>query len=222
MRRTKNSSSSPPELIRVPIERLRPHPANANVMSEERLEKLARNIAREGRYPPVIVRPHPDGSGDYQIIDGHQRVEVAGRLGEAEVLCFPWPCDDETALLLLATLNRLEGEDVPLKRAGLLQQLSTLLPPEELALLLPEDAGAITDTLGLLELDAEKLMAELTQAAERVDANLPRTIAFAVSAEDEQAIEEAIRFASLELEGENRRGRALGMIARAYLESRDA
>ena len=141
MKRTKNISSSPPpdagsrrtgRLMRVPLERLRPHPANANRMEEERLEKLAANIAREGDYPPLVVRPHPEEAGCYQLLDGHQRWQVLKRLGHEDALCYVWPCDDRTALILLATLNRLEGQDDPLKRAELLRELTELASPEEL------------------------------------------------------------------------------------------
>ena len=74
---TENSSSLPGErLISVPLTALRPHPANANVMTEDLLEKLTANISRQGDYPPLVVRPHPDEDGFYQILDGHQRCEV--------------------------------------------------------------------------------------------------------------------------------------------------
>ena len=49
-----STSSSPAvgeRLVRVPLDRLRPHPANANQMSAERLEALARNVARPGSTP---------------------------------------------------------------------------------------------------------------------------------------------------------------------------
>ena len=111
-------------LLRLPLDRLRPHPANANVMDEERLEKLAENIRREEDYPPLVVRPHPEEQGAYQILDGHQRLDILRRLGHQEATCYVWPCDDRTALVLLATLNRLEGQDDPLKRAELLRELT--------------------------------------------------------------------------------------------------
>jgi len=117
-----NTSSSPPpdagsrrtdRLARVPLNRLRPHPANANVMDEERLEKLAANIGREGDYHPLVVRPHPEEPGCYQLLDGHQRLQVLKHLGHEDAVCYVWPCDDQTALVLLATLKRLEGQDDP-------------------------------------------------------------------------------------------------------------
>ena len=225
MPRTASSSSSRPSddrLIRVPIGELHPHPANVNLMSEERLQKLARNIERQGRYPPVVVRPHPELVGHYQILDGQQRDVALQRLGHDGVLCFVWPCDDETALLLLATLNRLEGEDLPARRAELLTELSAMLPAEELALLLPEDATAIEQTLQLIDLDTDALLAELTEAAQREAAHGPRLISFAVDRDDESVIEEAIGRSADALGGRNRRGRALAAICRTYLETSDA
>ena len=216
-----NFSSSPPaepRLVRVPIGRVRAHPANANLMSQELLEKLARNIEREGRYPPLIARPHPELPGEWQLLDGHQRLEALRRLGYTEAVVFPWPCDDETALLLLATLNRLEGEDVPAKRAELLAELSALLPPEQLAQLLPEDAAQIADTIALLDLDADRLLADLERAAVKQREAGPRLISFAVPPDDEAVIEEAIAAAAAGLDGRNTRGRALGILARRYLE----
>lgn len=208
-------------LQRIPLKRLLPHPANANLMSEERLKKLARNIEREGRYPPLIVRPHPQRRGYFELLDGHQRCSVLGHLGLDAALCYLWRCDDETALVLLSTLNRLEGEDLPAKRAELLSELRGLMPLEEMARLLPESAKEIQEALDFKNLDSAALLAQLTRAAE-VTADSLRAISFAVSRDDEQAIEEAVRVEFESLSGPNRRGRALANICRAYLESRSA
>ncbi len=217
---TVNSSSSPPtsagRLVRVPLDRLHPHPKNANRMDETFLAKLAANIEREGNYPPLIVRPHPRHAGDYELLDGHQRWEALRRLGAPDARCYMWPCDDATALVLLATLNRLEGQDDPLLRAELLRELMAVASPEELAALLPEDASALRNGLALLDLDVDALLAELQHAAG--DGDGLRAITFAVTTEDEAAIEEAVRATATDLEGKNRRGRALGAVARAYLE----
>ena len=221
---TVSSSSSPAteeRLVRVPLDALHPHPANPNLMPEERLEKLTRNLEREGRYPPLIARPHPERVGEWQLLDGHQRVAVLRRLGHAEAVVFPWPCDDETALVLLATLNRLEGEDVPAKRAELLAELTGLIPPDELAALLPEDASSIEETISLIELDTDALLAELSAAAERSEEAAPRLFSFAVLPADEEAVERAIGLAGDGLDGRNRRGRALAFVCRSYLEARD-
>lgn len=186
-------------------------------MGEEQLSKLAENIARESEYPPLVVRPHPEEKGAYQVLDGHQRWEVLTRLGHEQALCYIWPCDDRTALVLLATLNRLEGTDEPLKRAQLLRDLAALAPVEELAALLPEDAAAIHQSLELLESDLEMLLAAFEQEPASHDSL--RAITFVVTAEDEAVIEKAVMGVAGRLDGKNRRGRALGEIARAYLAS---
>jgi len=219
-----NTSYSPPpdggsrrtrRLVRIPLEHLRPHPANANVMEKERLEKLAANIDREGNYPPLVVRPHPEEKDCYQLLDGHQRWQVLKHLGHEDALCYVWPCDDQTALVLLATLNRLEGQDDPLKRAELLRELTELASPDELAQVLPESAALISQSLDLLDLNLEELLADLERQA---DAGTGlRAITFVVSPEDEQAIEDAVQRVAADLEGTNRRGRALALIARRYL-----
>ena len=216
-----SSSSSPAselQLRAIALDLLYEHPLNANLMPEGRVEKLTHNIGRSGRYPPLIVRAHPELSGHFQILDGKHRVEALRRLGLREALCYFWPCDDAEALVLLATLNRLEGEDVPARRADLLAELSALLPPEQLAELLPEDAAQINDTIALLDLDAERLLADLELAATRQRAAGPRLVSFAVLPEDEAVIEEAIAAAAVGLDGRNTRGRALGLLARRYLD----
>ena len=91
-----SSSSSPanePQLQAIALELLHEHPLNANLMYEGQVEKLARNIEREERYPPLVARPHPERPGEWQLLDGHQRLEALRRLGHANAVVFPWPCD---------------------------------------------------------------------------------------------------------------------------------
>ncbi len=201
-------------LIWMPLDRLLPHPANANVMPETLREKLQRDIEIEGDYEPLTVRPHPTQPDFYEILGGHQRHVILGRLGHEAALCYVWPCNDATSLVLLLTLNRLEGQDDPLKRAQLLRELTALASPEELARFLPEDASAIRRSLDLLDLDLDAVLADLQQ--QQGDVSALRAITFAVTSEDERAIEETVQAVVAELEGANRRGRALGQIVRAY------
>ena len=111
----------------------------------------------------MIIRSDPVVEGSYQLLDGHQRLKAL-RNGHHDALCYVWECDDATALRLLATLNRLQGEDSPALRAQLLRELTTVLPVEELALLLPEDAEQIEDMLALFAVDADELLAQFAAA----------------------------------------------------------
>src|SRR5688572_22465461 len=90
----------------VPVDALVPHPLNANVLPEDLREKLAAHIRSSGRYPHLIVRPHPSEEGRFQVLDGHHRLLVLRDLGHAEARCDIWDVNDREAKLLLATLNR--------------------------------------------------------------------------------------------------------------------
>lgn len=133
------------QMVEIPLDQLEPHPHNANVMPEPMLAKLSGHIERTGRYPPLIVRPmQPEGAGGarearrYQILDGHHRAEVLRRLGRPAARCVVWEVDDEEALLLLATLNRLEGQDDAKRRSQLVGKLAQRADLADLAAKLPE------------------------------------------------------------------------------------
>ena len=123
------------EIHDIEIERLHANPHNSNVMGERMLAKLVRHIQGSGRYPPIIVRPHADA---YEILDGHHRVEALRRLDHTTARCLVWPVDDDEALWLLATLNRLQGQDDARKRAALLRELGQRVEQAELARHLPD------------------------------------------------------------------------------------
>ncbi|MFW6060171.1 MAG: ParB/RepB/Spo0J family partition protein [Phycisphaeraceae bacterium] len=135
------------DLIEIPLEQLRPHPHNSNVMPERLLARLTAHIERTDRYPPLIVRPLGDGT--YQILDGHHRAEALRRLGRAAARCVAWEVDDDEALLLMATLNRLEGDDDASKRAALLARLSERHDLKTLAAQLPERSEQLKKLLAL-------------------------------------------------------------------------
>lgn len=140
------SQSNPQTTMTLPIDRLDAHPANSNVMPKALLDKLAAEIERTGFYPPIIVRPIGDR---YQILDGHHRALVLKQLGQATADTVVWKADDEQALLLLATLNRMRGEDDPRKRAALLTKLRESMDVKELAKRLPEDGQRVRKMLAL-------------------------------------------------------------------------
>ena len=49
--------------LQVALADLLPHPLNSNVMPAEYREKLLAHIRRTGRYPFLVVRPHPSEPG---------------------------------------------------------------------------------------------------------------------------------------------------------------
>src|SRR5712664_1699423 len=205
----------------VPLDDLRPHPLISNVMPEDLREKLKAHIKRTGRYPFLVVRPHPEEPGKFQVLDGHHRVDVLRELGHTEVRCDVWDVDDREAKLLLATLNRLQGQDVPIRRAELLHELLGEMSLDDLAGLLPETDKQLEDLHSLLEFPAEEIAALLEEQAEEAEKVLPRVMSFVVTPEQEELIEQAVELASDGTPGRDRKAKGLANLARYFLKDRD-
>ncbi len=204
----------------VPLDQLRPHPLNANVMSDELREKLRVHIGRTGRYPFVVVRPNPEEPESYQVLDGHHRVEILRELGHTEARCDVWKVDDREAKLLLATLNRLEGQDLPIRRAQLVHELLGEMSLGDLAGLLPETDTQLEELESLLQFPADEIASLLEEEVEEAEKVLPRVLTFVVTPEQEELIARAVEVASDGTEGRDRKARGLSNLARHYLEER--
>jgi ParB-like chromosome segregation protein Spo0J len=204
----------------VPVDDLLPHPLNSNVMAPELQAKLKAHIGRTGRYPFVVVRPHPDEPGKFQVLDGHHRVLILREIGHTEVRCDVWQVDDREARLLLATLNRLQGQDQPLRRAQLIHELLGEMSLGDLSGLLPESDRQIEELHSLLEFPAEAIAAQLDADAQEAERVLPRVMTFVVTPEQEQLIDRAVELASDGTPGRDRRARGLSNLAKQFLEER--
>ena len=216
---TKSEKNLGPRMI--PLDDLVPHPLNANVMPQDLREKLRAHLRRTGRYPHLIVRPHPEREGMYEILDGHHRLDILRELGHAEVRCDVWDVDDREAKLLLATLNRLEGADLPIRRAQLVHELLGEMPLDDLAGLLPETGRQLEELHSLLEFPAEEIADLLDAQAAEEEKVLPRVMSFVVTPEQEELIEQAVELASDGRPGRDRRARGLVSLARTYMERRE-
>jgi len=199
---------------------LLPHPLNSNVMSEDLQAKLRAHIKRTGRYPFLVVRPHPEEAGKYQVLDGHHRVAILRDLGHTEARCDVWEVNDREARLLLATLNRLQGQDQPRKRAELIHELLGEMSLDDLAGLLPETDKQLEELHALLEFPAEEVALLLEAQAEEAEKVLPRVMTFVVTPEQEEVIEQAVELASDGTPGRDRKARGLANLAKQFLEER--
>ena len=75
------------EIVYLKLKNLIAHPANPNRMTTAALGKLKSHIERTGNYEPVIVRPHPEQSNCFEILNGHHRVKVLKELGHENADC---------------------------------------------------------------------------------------------------------------------------------------
>lgn len=202
----------------IPLDRLVPHPLNANVMPDDFRHKLKAHIAHTGRYPFLVVRIHPTIEGKYQVLDGHHRVALLRELGYSEARCDVWEVGDREAKVLLATLNRLEGQDQPLRRAELVHALLAEVSVPDLAGLLPESEAELEELHSLLEFPTEELERELTAQAEEAEKTLPVVMHFVLSPDDARMVEHAVEAVSDGVAGRDRQARGLVVLARNYLE----
>jgi len=174
--------------VMIPLTQLRAHPHNSNVMPADRLRKLAAHIAESGHYPPLIVRPLDVGvtPPTFQLLDGHHRALALKQLGHRTAACEVWNVDDAQALLLLATLNRLEGDDDPLKRATLLDELCRHRALPDLAAHLPETIADLRELLSLRSAPPPPV------AARRLD-DMPVAVHFFLLPAQRRALEAKLR-----------------------------
>src|SRR5262245_41183007 len=203
----------------VALDDLLAHPLNSNTMPADLQEKLRAHIKRTGRYPYLVVRPHPDQPGKFQVLDGHHRVAILRELGHTEARCDVWEVDDREAKLLLATLNRLQGQDLPIRRAELIHELLGEMSAVDLAGLLPETDKQLEELHALLEFPADEVARLLDEQAEDAEKVLPRVLTLVVTPAQEKVIEEAVERASDGTPGRDRKARGLMNLARRFMES---
>lgn len=96
----------------VDIKKLHENTWNPNVQQDQNFEALKRDIERNnGNYQqPVLVRPHPEISGDYEIVDGAHRYRAMSALGFEEIVIVCENLDDKAARLKTISMNKLRGD----------------------------------------------------------------------------------------------------------------
>jgi len=112
-------------------------------------------------------------------------------------------------------LNELKGQSVPALLAELIHDLSRELSLEDMASQLPYDIPQLDDYLRLLQIP-DNLESQLAAEAERMERERTRVLAFALSAEQEVVIEEALAKAA-SVAG-SQRAAALTHVARTFLK----
>jgi DNA modification methylase len=92
-------------VVEVPIDELRPDPANPRRISDAQLEALTRSLKEYGFVQPVLARRE-----DKTVIGGHQRLTAARRLGYKTVPTVFLDINQEQARLLNLSLNKISGD----------------------------------------------------------------------------------------------------------------
>jgi ParB family transcriptional regulator, chromosome partitioning protein len=186
------------KIRQIALDKLVPHPDNPNRMSRANFAKLVRHIKQTGQYEPLVVRPHPQKRGCFQIINGHHRFQALGTLSHKTVQAVVWKVDDEQTDVLLTTLNRLGGQDILDRKLAILRRLSRKRSSRDLAKLLPQTRGQLERLVGLTPLSTAT-----TKATEMFAVPL----VFFVSQAQQQMIENALSQAPVPPEATTRAAR---------------
>ncbi len=84
---------------------------------EEELRELRESIAANGLLQPLVVRPHPETPGEYQLVAGERRLRALTQLDWREVPAVVRDLDDQ-ALLVVALVENIQRSELgPLEEA---------------------------------------------------------------------------------------------------------
>lgn len=114
-------TSDPTQSEHIPLDQLRPDPANPRRISEEDFDALERSIRQFGFVEPVIARRE-----DATVIGGHQRLLAARRIGLTAVPVIWLDISAEEARLLGLALNKISGSWDDALLARLLVELQSV------------------------------------------------------------------------------------------------
>lgn len=122
---TEPGAMIPLELIHLPEQQPRRY------FDPQKLEQLTQSIREHGILEPLLVRPHPDDKGKYELVAGERRYRSAKAAGLGEVPVVVRQLNDQEALQV-AIVENLQREDLnPIEEVeGILQILAIELKVE--------------------------------------------------------------------------------------------
>ncbi|MBM9596222.1 ParB/RepB/Spo0J family partition protein [Roseitranquillus sediminis] len=143
------------DVRRVPVEQIEPNPRQPRRhFAEEALADLAASIRQKGVVQPLILRPHPERRGSFQIVAGERRWRAAQLARQHDVPAIIRDLDD-TEVLEVAIIENVQRADLnPVEEAAGYRQLMDSFghTQERLAEALGKSRSHIANLLRLLQL----------------------------------------------------------------------
>lgn len=111
-------TTAQPSDKRVPIEKIHPNPDQPRQQfDEDAIHELAESIKERGVLQPLIVRPHPTKSGEYEIVAGERRWRASQRANIHELPVVIREFSD-TEVLEVAIVENVQRSDLnPIEEA---------------------------------------------------------------------------------------------------------
>jgi ParB family transcriptional regulator, chromosome partitioning protein len=149
---------APGGIRQTPIDLLEPSPFQPRrAMNDEALQELADSIRARGILQPLLIRPHPQVSGRFQIVAGERRWRAAGLAGLHEVPAMVRELSDSEAMAG-ALVENLQRQDLnPIEEAeGYSRLLDEFgMTHETLAQAVGKSRSHLTNTLRMLNLPGQ-------------------------------------------------------------------
>ncbi|QGY00142.1 ParB/RepB/Spo0J family partition protein [Roseovarius faecimaris] len=151
------SSPARPDMM-VPIEKVSANPDQPRrQFDKDQLDDLARSIREKGIIQPLIVRPHPRRTGEYEIVAGERRWRAGQMAKLHEVPAIVREFDD-IEVLEVAIIENIQRADLnPVEEAAGFSQLMEKFghTQEKLAEVLGKSRSHIANSVRLLTLPLE-------------------------------------------------------------------
>jgi hypothetical protein len=128
--------------------KLHPNPWNPNHMKPRQQTAVEESIKAFGQVVELLVRPHPDIDGEFQIIDGEHRYNVLPDTVYCNVI---HGLPDAEAKKLTIVMNETRGSADKIELAQLLAELNTEL--DDLSNALPWDDTELDELVKLADVD---------------------------------------------------------------------
>ena len=210
-----------PEIVQLPLAKLREAPWNPNQMDAALLAKLARSVRRFGLVGVLVVRLM--GNGLYQVLSGNQRLQVLRGLQWDSIPCVVVEVNEAEAKLLAQTLNSLHGSDDLGLKAELVSHILAAIPKEEVLALLPETAERLR---GLSNLNAETITQNLLNWQASQKAKL-RHFTCQLTQDQLATVERAlgrlmVQARSMQTDNPNLKSASLYLLAQNFLDSEES
>lgn len=102
------SSTTPPSVQELPINKIRPHPNPLRPLNDVRVEEIGASMLSNGQLSPILVRSI--GDGYYEMVDGSHRLAAARLNNWATIRCEIRELTDDRAFLAAWSANANRNE----------------------------------------------------------------------------------------------------------------
>lgn len=167
--------------------KIKPNKYNPNIMTAQQMESLVADFRENGWIgQPVVV------NDKLEIIDGEHRWKAGKEAGFEKIPIVKFqPENEEHQKIVTIALNSKRGEMNPLKLAGLILELNKKFSLDELSIKLGFSVSDLKDKLSLNQVTKE-FMEKMQEEAEKREQEALRVINFALTAEQEKVVNEAL------------------------------